>query len=387
MTDQQDVVNDQENPIVPEDAPTTSSEEADGAQNVAPMVPSSPQDAPSAGPEASAYAAQTVAGPSYGLPEDVKRRFADVYANLEREIGKVFVGQKELVLGALVALFSGGHVLVESVPGLGKTLFASALGRALGCKFGRIQFTPDLMPSDVIGAPVFNMKTQEFKFHPGPVFAQILLADEINRAPAKTHSALLEAMQEGAATVDGTTHLLPTPFFVIATQNPIESEGTYRLPEAQVDRFMFKLVTDYPVEQDEFKILAEHSQHIDTKDKLLKVQPVLSAEEILAMRKIVNDVYVAPQLLDYINKIVRATRNFPRLAFGASTRAGLALVQGSRTLAVFQGRGFATPDDVAKIVAPALRHRVYLSPEAEIEGRDVDEILAALVRSIDVPRM
>ena len=321
------------------------------------------------------------------LPEEIKRRFAEVYANLERELNKVFVGQKELVLGALVALFSGGHVLVESVPGLGKTLFASALGRALGCKFGRIQFTPDLMPSDVIGAPVFDMKTQEFNFRPGPIFAQVLLADEINRAPAKTHSALLEAMQEGAATVDGQTHVLPAPFFVVATQNPIESEGTYRLPEAQVDRFMFKLLADYPNEQDELKILAEHGKHIDPKEKLAAVQPVLSAEEILSMRKAVNYVYVAPKLLEYINKIVRTTRKFPRLAFGASTRAGLALVQGARTLAVFQGRGFATPDDVAKIVAPALRHRVCLSPEAEIEGRNVDEIIAALVRSIDVPRM
>ena len=219
------------------------------------------------------------------------------------------------------------------------------------------------------------------------MFAQTLLADEINRAPAKTHSALLEAMQEGAATVDGQTHVLPAPFFVVATQNPIESEGTYRLPEAQVDRFMFKLLADYPSEQDELKILAEHGKHVDPKEKLAAVQPVLSAEEILSMRKAVNDVYVAPKLLDYINKIVRATRKFPRLAFGASTRAGLALVQGARTLAVFQGRGFATPDDVAKIVAPALRHRVCLSPEAEIEGRNVDEIIAALVRSIDVPRM
>ena len=332
-------------------------------------------------------AEQNVDSPAPDLSEETKRRFADVYANLERELNKVFVGQKELVLGALVALFSGGHVLVESVPGLGKTLFASALGRALGCKFGRIQFTPDLMPSDVIGAPVFDMKTQEFNFRPGPIFAQILLADEINRAPAKTHSALLEAMQEGAATVDGQTHVLPAPFFVVATQNPIESEGTYRLPEAQVDRFMFKLLADYPSEQDELKILAEHGKHVDPKEKLAAVQPVLSAEEILSMRKAVNDVYVAPKLLDYINKIVRATRKFPRLAFGASTRAGLALVQGARTLAVFQGRGFATPDDVAKIVAPALRHRVCLSPEAEIEGRNVDEIIAALVRSIDVPRM
>ncbi len=323
----------------------------------------------------------------YELPEATRRRFADVYERLTRELGKVFVGQRELVLGSLIALFSGGHILIESAPGLGKTLFASALGRAINGKFGRIQFTPDLMPSDVVGAPVFDMKTQEFRFRPGPIFAQILLADEINRAPAKTHSALLEAMQENAVTVDGTTYPLPAPFFVTATQNPIESEGTYRLPEAQLDRFMFKLVADYPSEQEELQVLTEHGKNVDPKKKLEAVQPVLSAEEIVELRACVNDVYVAPQLLDYINKIVRKTREFPRLAFGASTRAGLALVQGARVLAVFQGKGYATPDDVQKIALQTLRHRVCLSPEAEIEGRSVDEILTALVRSIEVPRM
>ena len=321
------------------------------------------------------------------IPEEKLKRFASLYASFSTEISKVFVGQQELVLGSLVAFFSGGHVLLESVPGLGKTLFASALGMALGCDFGRIQFTPDLMPSDVVGAPIYNLKTQEFHFHKGPIFTQILLADEINRAPAKTHSALLEAMQERAATVDGVTHPLPSPFFVIATQNPIESEGTYRLPEAQIDRFMFKIIANYPSEDDELKILAEHGKNIDSKEKLLSVNPISSASEILELQKVVNDVYVAPQLLDYVNKIVRLTRSFPRLAFGASTRAGLALVQGIRTLALFQGRAFATPDDVAKLVAPTLRHRVCLSPEAEIEGRDVDEILSVVVRSVEVPRM
>lgn len=321
------------------------------------------------------------------IPNGVLQRFADVYSSLNRELNKVFVGQQELALGAIVGLFSGGHVLVESAPGLGKTLFASALGRALGCSFGRIQFTPDLMPSDVVGAPVFNAKTQEFQFRAGPVFTQILLADEINRAPAKTHSALLEAMQECAATVDGVTHPLPEPFFVIATQNPIESEGTYRLPEAQIDRFMFKIVADYPAEDEELKILTEHGKNVGVKEKLEVVQPVLNAQEILELRRIVNDVYVAPQLFDYINKIVRATRRFPRLTFGASPRAGIALTQGARALAIFQGRAFATPDDVARLALPTLRHRVAMSPEAEIEGRSVDEILTSLVRSISVPRI
>ncbi len=315
------------------------------------------------------------------------RRFADAYRRLVVEIEKAFVGQRELVVGALVALFSGGHVLVESVPGLGKTLFAQALGRALGCQFGRVQFTPDLTPSDVVGALVFNAKEQEFTFRPGPIFTQILLADEINRSPAKTHAALLEATQEGAATVDGRTYPLPRPFFTIATQNPIESEGTYRLPEAQLDRFMFKLVADYPNAEEETQILVEHGKNVALQTKLDAIRPVLTAEEVLALTSLTNDVYVAPQLFDYVVKIVRATRDFPRLAFGASPRAGLALVQGARVLAAFEGRGYATPDDVARLVLPTLRHRVVLSPEAEIEGRRVDDVLTALLRSIDVPRL
>ncbi|MBR2003166.1 MAG: MoxR family ATPase [Thermoguttaceae bacterium] len=315
------------------------------------------------------------------------RRFADVYRRLVVEIEKAFVGQRELVVGALVALFSGGHVLVESVPGLGKTLFAQALGRALGCQFGRVQFTPDLTPSDVVGALVFNAKEQEFTFRPGPIFTQILLADEINRSPAKTHAALLEATQEGAATVDGQTYPLPRPFFTIATQNPIESEGTYRLPEAQLDRFMFKLVADYPSAEEETRILVEHGKNVALQTKLDAIRPVLTAEEVLTLTSLTNDVYVAPQLFDYVVKIVRATRDFPRLAFGASPRAGLALVQGARVLAAFEGRGYATPDDVARLVLPTLRHRVVLSPEAEIEGRRVDDVLTALLRSIDVPRL
>ena len=321
------------------------------------------------------------------LDDASTRRFADVYRRLVVEIEKAFVGQRELVVGTLVALFSGGHVLVESVPGLGKTLFAQALGRALGCRFARVQFTPDLTPSDVVGALVFNAKTQEFTFRPGPIFTQILLADEINRSPAKTHAALLEATQEGAATVDGTSRPLPRPFFAIATQNPIESEGTYRLPEAQLDRFMFKLVADYPSFEEELKILVAHGKNVDMQTKLDAIEPVLSADEVLELTALVNGVYVAPQLFDYVAKIVRATRDFPRLAFGASPRAGLALVQGARVLAAFRGRNYATPDDVAPLVLPTLRHRVILSPEAEIEGRRVDDVLTALLRSIETPRL
>ncbi len=312
--------------------------------------------------------------------------FSNIYMRITNELAKVFVGQNDLVTGTLIALFSSGHVLIESVPGLGKTLFVRALGRVLGCRFGRIQFTPDLMPSDITGGPVFDMKTQEFQFRPGPVFTQFLLADEINRSPAKTHSALLEIMQENSVTVDNTTHLLDRPFFVLATQNPIESEGTYNLPEAQVDRFMFKLILNYPTEEEEREILLKHGRNVDPKSILDTLNPITTPEEILELTNLINEVYIAPKLVDYINRIVRLTRRFPRLSLGASPRAGLALIHGARTLAAFHGRPFVIPDEILQIVLPTLRHRVILSPEAEIEGENVDQLIIKLVRSIEIPR-
>ncbi|MDR1491541.1 MAG: MoxR family ATPase [Planctomycetaceae bacterium] len=313
-------------------------------------------------------------------------KFQQFYQRVRTEIAKVFVGQDELVTGTLVALFSGGHILIESVPGLGKTHFIRALGRALGCKFGRIQFTPDLMPSDVTGSPVFDMKEQEFRFRPGPVFTQLLLADEINRSPAKTHAALLEIMQESSVTVDGTTHKIAPPFFVMATQNPIESEGTYNLPEAQIDRFMFKLVIDYPTEEQETEILAMHGKLIDPAKKVENVRPVTNSDEILKVSAMINDVFIAPQMIDYINKIVRQTRTYSRFYMGASPRAGIALMQGSRTLAAFRGRDYVIPDDVIQLALPTLRHRVMLTAEAEIEGQKADAILLQLLRTVEVPR-
>ena len=236
-------------------------------------------------------------------------------------------------MGSLVALFSSGHVLIESVPGLGKTLFVRTLGRVLGCLCGRIQFTADLMPSDITGAPIYNMRTQEFRFHPGPVFTQLLLADEINRSPAKTHAALLEIMQERRVTVDGTSHEIEPPFLVLATQNPIESEGTYNLPEAQLDRFMFKLVADYPAEAEEARILELHSRQVDINDRLeSELATVTSPDEILEITRGTSDIRVDPKLVDYINKIVRATRDWPQFHRGASPRAGIALMQSARTL-------------------------------------------------------
>jgi MoxR-like ATPase len=303
------------------------------------------------------------------------------------EIEKIFVGQDELVRGALVALFSGGHVLIESVPGLGKTLLARTLGHVLGCKTGRIQFTADLMPSDITGAPIFDMKTQEFRFRPGPIFTQILLADEVNRSPAKTHAALLEIMQEYRVTVDGVSHTIERPFLVLATQNPIESEGTYNLPEAQLDRFMFKLIADYPTEEDEAAILGLHSRRVDIADRLKSdVKVVASPQIIQAVSTTAEQVRIDEKLLRYINQLVRKTRDWPDLHMGASPRAGLALVQGARTMAAFSGRDYAIPDDVAELVLPALRHRVILTAEAEVEGRTTDFVLRQLLQSVDVPR-
>jgi len=311
-----------------------------------------------------------------------------LFDRITAEIGNIFVGQEELVMGTLVALFSSGHVLIESVPGLGKTLFVRTLGRVLGCRFGRIQFTADLMPSDITGAPIFDMKAQEFRFRPGPVFTQFLLADEINRSPAKTHAALLEIMQEYRVTSDGVSHKIERPFLVLATQNPIESEGTYNLPEAQLDRFMFKLVADYPAEADESSILKLHSKQVDINKRLEEeLETVASPEDILNVTRANSDIRVDDKLIDYINKIVRLTRDWPQFHMGASPRAGLALIQGARTLAAFAGRDYAVPDDVVEITLPALRHRVILTAEAEVEGHDVDELLGDLIRSVEVPRL
>ncbi len=322
-----------------------------------------------------------------GNTSDYMNTTKDSFEAISAELKKLFVGQDELVLSTLVALFSGGHVLIESLPGLGKTLFVRALGKILGCKFGRIQFTADLMPSDITGAPLLDVRSQEFKFRPGPVFTQLLLADEINRSPAKTHAALLEIMQEYRVTVDGESHILERPFLVLATQNPIESEGTYNLPEAQLDRFMFKVVVDYPDEQEEERILSLHSQQIDLNTRLQEdLQTLTSPAEIMAATQENAQIRVEPQLLQYINRIVRQTRSWPSFHLGASPRAGLALMQGARTLAAFRGRDYAIPDDVVDIALPALRHRVIMTAEAEVEGLRVDSELNQLLRTIEVPK-
>jgi len=328
--------------------------------------------------------------PAQSDPAVSDPRFAEVrslYQRIAGEIGKLYIGQDELVLGTLTALFSGGHVLIESVPGLGKTLFVRTLGRILGCQFGRVQFTADLMPSDITGAPVFDMQRNEFRFRPGPIFTQLLLADEINRSPAKTHAALLEIMQEYRVTVDGTSHVVPRPFLVLATQNPLESEGTYNLPEAQLDRFMFKLRVDYPSVSEEADILRMHSRQIDLNERLEnEIESVTTPQQVSETITTCAQVRIQDSLTDYINSIVRATRTWPAFHIGASPRAGLALMQSARTLAAFHGRDYAIPDDVVEVILPTLRHRVQLTAEAEIEGRDTDEELLVLSRGVEVPR-
>src|SRR6267154_1121625 len=320
---------------------------------------------------------RTASAPSIPPPQGVNSGpVAEWMARIVGEINKVYVGQEMLVRGVMAALLADGHVLIESVPGLGKTMLVRALGRVLGCAFNRIQFTPDLMPSDVTGSPIFDERIHDFRFRPGPVFTQLLLADEINRSPAKTHAALLEIMQEYCVTVDRTSHNLQRPFLVLATQNPIESEGTYNLPEAQLDRFMFKIVAEYPSAAEESKVLRMHSQQVDLDQRLAEdLQTITSPQEIVATTKACGQIHVDDKLIEYINMLVRRTREWPQFHMGASPRAGIALVQGARTLAAFYGRDYAVPDDVVQIALPALRHRVILTAEADVEGQKVDELL------------
>jgi MoxR-like ATPase len=302
------------------------------------------------------------------------------------EVNKVFVGQGALVRGVLAALLAEGHVLIESVPGLGKTLLVRALGRVLGCAFSRIQFTPDLMPSDVTGSPIYDERIHDFRFRPGPVFTQFLLADEINRAPAKTHAALLEIMQENRVTIDGVNYPIEPPFLVLATQNPIESEGTYNLPEAQLDRFLFKLVVEYPAEREELEILRLHTREVPPdRDLVHQLDPVTTPSEVLEAQRACSRVLVDDHVLGYITALVRATRKWPTFALGVSPRAGVAILRGARAMAALEGRAYTVPDDVQEVVLPALRHRVMLTPEAEVEGRSPDELLTELVRSVEVP--
>jgi MoxR-like ATPase len=305
------------------------------------------------------------------------------YQKFSNEIARVLIGQEETIEHVLLAILARGHVLIEGVPGLGKTLLVRALGQALGCTFRRIQFTPDLMPSDVTGGNVFNQKSDSFEFHPGPVFTQLLLADEVNRAPAKTQAALLEAMQELSVTTDGVTRNLPRPFLVIATQNPIESQGTYPLPEAQLDRFLFKLEIHHPSRDAERQVLKNHLQGFDATS--LSLQQVVTAAELVEMQEAMKLVRVEDGILDYITEVVGRTRSHRSIGNGASPRASIALLLGARARACANGREFVVPDDVKALAFPVLRHRIMLHPDAELEGLSPDSCIEEILRETTVP--
>src|SRR4029079_15807950 len=304
---------------------------------------------------------------------------------IRNEIKKVIVGQDEMVKLIIAALLADGHVLIEGVPGVAKTLTAKLVARSLDIGFSRIQFTPDLMPSDVLGTPVFNPQQGSFDFKKGPVFGNIILIDEINRAPAKTQSALFEIMEERQATVDGRTYPMPSPFMVLATQNPIEHEGTYRLPEAQLDRFLFKIVVPYPSEAEEVTILSQFHQ-MGNAPIFDFVRPVLSGGQIIALRQQIKIQIIEERLLQFIAKFIHQTRNHKSIYLGASPRASLAIMNASKAMAAINGRDFVTPEDILDVLTPVLRHRIILAPDKEMEGVTEDEVIKQIVNGMDIPR-
>jgi MoxR-like ATPase len=314
-------------------------------------------------------------------------RAAELLEKLRDAIAQALVGQNEVVEQVIITLVASGHALIEGVPGLGKTLLVRALSQALSLQHARIQFTPDMMPSDITGHAVLDPQSRELRIVRGPVFTQVLLADEINRAPAKTQSALLEVMQEYQVTIEGQSLPLPKPFFVLATQNPIETEGTYPLPEAQLDRFLLKIQIDYPSVAEEVAVVvrATNDQPGD-RLPLENVQPVLNERAVLTLQQIAAQQRVDESVVDYAVRIARATREWPGLALGAGSRGAISLVRGARVAALLAGRDFVTPDDVKRIALPALRHRVALAPDAMLEGRKTDQVLSAVIESVPAPR-
>ena len=319
---------------------------------------------------------------------DTVEQVKDTLTRARQEVGKVIIGQSEVVDKALITIFTGHHALIEGVPGVAKTLLVRTLARVLGCDFARIQFTPDLMPADITGTNVFNVQRNEFALIPGPIFTSFLLADEINRAPAKTQSALLQAMQERLVTIDRETHALPPNFTVFATQNPIEYEGTYPLPEAQKDRFMLKITMNCP-ERDEELTLAKRTMGAESPEAVLAggaVRPVITAEALATMRCQLNNVVVRDELVAYLTDVVRATRKHESVLVGAGPRATQSLLLASRAFAAIAGRDFVTPDDIKAMAVPVLEHRLILRPEFEIEGVTVTEVIQKILEQVAVPR-
>jgi MoxR-like ATPase len=306
-------------------------------------------------------------------------------AAIRNETSKVIVGQYEMVDMLMIGLLCDGHILIEGVPGVAKTLTAKLMAKMINAAFSRIQFTPDLMPSDVLGTSVFNPKEADFQFKRGPIFSNIILIDEINRAPAKTQAALFEVMEERQITIDGSTHIMEFPFLVLATQNPIEQEGTYRLPEAQLDRFLFKINVNYPTLEEEINILL-NQQSLSQNALLQNINMILTTPQIAEYRALIGQVLIDPKLVEFIAKIVNETRNNPSLFLGASPRASLAILKASKANAAIKGRDFVKPEDVLEIAAPVMRHRIILTPEKEMEGITPDQLIKNIVTNIEVPR-
>jgi MoxR-like ATPase len=320
--------------------------------------------------------------PSHEPPQFT--RAAQLVSAIREQVKRVFLGQRDVLDQVLAAFLAGGHVLVEGKPGLGKTHLVLALARTFGGHFRRIQFTPDLMPSDVTGHTLYDMGAQQFRLRRGPVFTNLLLADEINRAPAKTQAALLEVMQEVQVTIDGESHALPPPFMTLATQNPIEQEGTYPLPEAQLDRFLMKVLIDYPTQRDEEQVVSEllNGTGLRTAD----LAPVCTVEDVLALQSAVAAVQVVPEVVSYAVRLTRATREAQGIALGAGTRGAISLVRVAKSFAAMAGRDFVTPDDIKSAALPVLRHRVTIAPELAISGQTVDQSFDAIVRNTEAPR-
>jgi MoxR-like ATPase len=304
---------------------------------------------------------------------------------IKAAIAQIVVGQQESIDLLIAGILADGHILIEGVPGVAKTLTAKLIAKSIDAQYSRIQFTPDLMPSDILGTSVFNPKTADFEFKQGPIFGNIILIDEINRAPAKTQSALFEVMEERQVTIDGQTYKMTEPFTVLATQNPVEHEGTYRLPEAQLDRFLFKIEIKYPSLDEEIAIITnQHSKK--TADQLHHITPVLSGHEMVALREKVLGLHVEDKLLIYVAKLIHESRNNKSLTLGGSPRASLAMVNAAKAIAAIKGRDFVTPDDIVYVAAPVLRHRIMLTPDKEMEGVTPDEVVAQIIQKIEVPR-
>jgi MoxR-like ATPase len=312
-------------------------------------------------------------------------KLSNAVEQIKAAIGQIIVGQHDTIELIIAGILADGHLLIEGVPGVAKTLTAKLIAKTINAQYSRIQFTPDLMPSDVLGTSIFSPKSNAFEFKRGPIFGNIILIDEINRSPAKTQAALFEVMEERQVTIDGQTYKMQEPFIVLATQNPIEQEGTYRLPEAQLDRFLFKIEVKYPTLEDEIAILTQQHQQTPA-EQLTHITPVLSIEDIVTLRKQVKGLHVEPKLLEFTAKIIHETRNNKSVYLGGSPRASLAIINAAKALAAIRGRDFITPDDIIATAVPVLRHRIMLTPEKEMEGLSPDDVIHQIIKKIEVPR-